>query len=176
MHARSMAQDATRSIRRAATTIAFAAATTIALTLAAAPATAGAAVSAKLHARASWAPELDRKIVPTRVERHGRQLATWYGPGLFGNRTACGQTLTKRTWGIAHRTLPCGTLLHLVHKGRSVNVRVIDRGPFSGATVDLTSRTKSYLRFASGHVKMTEVKRFRVLPRPNVRVTGTFRS
>lgn len=145
--------------------------------LAAGPATAAdAAVSAKLRARASWAPEIDRRILPTRVERHGRQLATWYGPGLFGNRTACGQTLTKETWGIAHRTLPCGTLLHLVHKGRAVNVRVVDRGPFSGATVDLTSRTKSYLRFQSGHVKMTEVKRFRVLPRPNLRVTGTFGS
>lgn len=175
MHARHEHRTGTRALRRVATTATIAVAALTAL--AAGPAVgADAAGTARTHAPASWAPELDRKIVPTRVERHGRQLATWYGPGLFGNRTACGQTLTKRTWGIAHRTLPCGTLLHLVHKGRSVNVRVIDRGPFSGATVDLTSRTKSYLRFVSGHVKMTEVKRFRVLPRPNVRVAGTFRS
>ena len=99
------------------------------------------------------------------------QLATWYGPGFFGNGTACGQTLTQDTWGIAHRTLPCGTLVTLSHKGRRVTVRVIDRGPYSGATVDLTSRTKSYLRFKSGRVRMTEVKRFRVLP---VKVTGAF--
>lgn len=122
----------------------------------------------------SWAPELNRKIVPIRAEAHGMQLATWYGPGFFGNGTACGSTLRKSSWGIAHRTLPCGTLVTLSHKGRKVTVRVIDRGPFSGATVDLTSRTKSYLRFQSGRVRMTEVKRFRLLPRPNRKVVGTF--
>lgn len=124
---------------------------------------------------ASWAPELNRKIVPTRSEGHGMQVATWYGPGFFGHGTACGGTLKKSTWGIAHRTLPCGTLVTLSHKGRKVTVRVIDRGPFSGATVDLTSRTKSYLRFVSGRVRMTEVKRFRMLPKSKgARVVGTF--
>jgi rare lipoprotein A (peptidoglycan hydrolase) len=122
----------------------------------------------------SWAPELNRKIVPIRAEGHGMQVATWYGPGFFGNGTACGQTLTKRSWGIAHRTLPCGTLVTLSHKGRKVTVRVIDRGPYSGATVDLTSRTKQYLKFKSGKVRMSEVKRFRMLPKPNRKVVGTF--
>jgi rare lipoprotein A (peptidoglycan hydrolase) len=116
--------------------------------------------------RASWAPDLARRIVPTRVERLGNQLATWYGPGLFGNGTACGQRLTPDTFGIAHRTLPCGTLVHLGYKGRRIAVRVIDRGPFSGATVDLTSRTKYFLRFTSGNVRMSIVKRFRRLPMP----------
>ena len=113
----------------------------------------------------SYAPHLDRKIVHTRAVAHGTQLATWYGPGLYGNRTACGSTLKPRTWGIAHRTLPCGTLVTLNHHGRKVSVRVIDRGPFSGATVDLTERTKRFLHFTSGTVRMTEVKRYRVLPR-----------
>ena len=131
------------------------------------------------HARrathVSWAPELNRKIVPTRSEGHGMQVATWYGPGFYGNGTACGSTLKEGSWGIAHRTLPCGTLVTLSHKGRKVTVRVIDRGPFSGATVDLTSRTKQYLRFASGRVRMTEVKKFRMLPKsPGTRVVGTF--
>lgn len=130
---------------------------------------------AKRATHASWAPELNRKIVPTRSEGHGMQLATWYGPGFFGHGTACGGTLKPSTWGIAHRTLPCGTLVTLSHKGRKVTVRVIDRGPFSGATVDLTSRTKSYLHFASGRVRMTEVKRFRMLPRSKgARVVGSF--
>ena len=34
---------------------------------------------------------------------------SWYGPGLYGNGTACGQRLTKGLVGVAHRTLPCGT-------------------------------------------------------------------
>ena len=135
---------------------------------------AAATAEARRATHVSWAPELNRKIVPTRATAHGMQLATWYGPGLFGNGTACGLTLTTRTWGIAHRTLPCGTLVTLSHKGRKVTVRVIDRGPFSGATVDLTSRTKSYLRFASGRVRMTQVQKFRVVPKPNRRVVGTF--
>lgn len=127
-------------------------------------------------AKASWAPDLDRKIIPTRVERMGPQLATWYGPGLFGNGMACGRRLTKRTFGIAHRTLPCGTLVHLSYRGRDITVRVVDRGPFSGAKIDLTSRTKYYLRFTSGKVKMTKVKRYRVVPKRPRAVVGTFAS
>lgn len=127
----------------------------------------GASVAEAAVARThvSYAPHLKRTIVHTRAEGHGLQLATWYGPGLYGNGLACGGRFSTRTWGIAHRTLPCGTLVTLAHRGRRVTVRVVDRGPFSGATVDLTSRTKAYLRFTSGHVRMTEVKRFRVLPR-----------
>jgi len=116
--------------------------------------------------RASWAPHLDRKIIPTRTDSLGRQVATWYGPGFFGHGTACGGRLTPQTWGIAHRTLPCGTLVTLSHQGRSVTVRVIDRGPYSGATVDLTSRTKEYLHFVDGSVRMTRVNRYRMLPKP----------
>ena len=117
-------------------------------------------------ARAPYAPHLDRKIVPTRTTSLGQQLATWYGPGLFGNGTACGQQLTPQTWGIAHRTLPCGTLVTLTHKGRTVAVRVIDRGPYSGATIDLTAKTKRFLRFTAGTVRMVKVHKFRMLPKP----------
>lgn len=150
-----MRAHAATTITRVATTIAV---------LGTMLATAGATHAAP-RSHVSWAPHIDRTIIPNRSTNHGLQLATWYGPGLFGNRTACGQTLRRDTWGIAHRTLPCGTLVTLHHHGRRVTVRVIDRGPFSGATVDLTSRTKSFLRFTSGKVRMLQVKRYRVLPR-----------
>ncbi|MGH2754791.1 MAG: septal ring lytic transglycosylase RlpA family protein [Actinomycetota bacterium] len=74
--------------------------------------------------------------------------ATWYGPGFYGNRTACGQTLTTGTLGVAHRTLPCGTSVSLLYRGRTVTVRVIDRGPYSSADWDLTRRTAERLRFS----------------------------
>ena len=45
------------------------------------------------------------------------QRATWYGPGFFGNETACGQTLTRRTVGVAHKTLPCGTKVVIRYGG-----------------------------------------------------------
>ena len=74
--------------------------------------------------------------------------ASWYGPGFYGNRTACGQTLGTSTMGVAHKTMPCGTKLTLRYKGREVNVKVIDRGPYSGdREFDLTSATKEKLGF-----------------------------
>lgn len=74
--------------------------------------------------------------------------ATWYGPGLYGNRTACGQTLQPQTIGVAHRDLPCGTAVKFVYHGRSVVTRVIDRGPYaSGIDWDLTNGARRILRF-----------------------------
>jgi rare lipoprotein A (peptidoglycan hydrolase) len=140
--------------------LAAAAVAAVIATAAIVPATADARRAA---ARPSWAPHIDKRIVPTRVERLGSQLATWYGPGFFGNRTACGNTLTRSAFGIAHRTMPCGTLVHVTYRGRAIAVRVIDRGPYSGAKVDLTSATKSYLRFTSGKVRIAKVKTFRLL-------------
>jgi rare lipoprotein A len=83
-----------------------------------------------------------------RVTVYRPSLATWFGPGFFGRRTACGQVLTKRTLGVAHRTLPCGTQVELYYKGRTVTVPVVDRGPFAdGKTWDLTKATADALGF-----------------------------
>ncbi len=71
--------------------------------------------------------------------------ASWYGPG---GTTACGQTLTAGTIGVAHKTLPCGTRLTLRYGNRQVRVRVIDRGPYvAGREFDLTYATKEKLGF-----------------------------
>jgi rare lipoprotein A len=83
-----------------------------------------------------------------RVTVYRPAAASWYGPGLYGNNLACGGTLTPSTMGVAHKTLPCGTKLRLRYHGRTVNVRVIDRGPFSGSReFDLTEATKNALHF-----------------------------
>jgi len=68
-------------------------------------------------------------------------LATWFGPGFYGQRTACGQTLTPAFVGVANRTLPCGTLVKVSYKGRRLTLPVIDRGPYghNGADWDLTT-------------------------------------
>jgi rare lipoprotein A len=77
-------------------------------------------------------------------------LASWYGPGLYGNRTACGQTLGYNTVGVAHRSLPCGTKVGILYRGRSITVPVIDRGPYGSAEWDLTRAAAARLKF-SGH-------------------------
>ena len=74
--------------------------------------------------------------------------ATWYGPGLYGNQTACGQVLRPNTVGVAHRSLPCGTAVKFAYRGREIVTRVIDRGPFSdGNAWDLTNGARRVLRF-----------------------------
>ena len=78
-------------------------------------------------------------------------LASWYGPGLYGRRTGCGGTLRHGKLGVAHKTLPCGTKVTLRHRGRTVRVPVMDRGPYVGAReYDLTAATARRLRFR-GH-------------------------
>jgi rare lipoprotein A (peptidoglycan hydrolase) len=73
-------------------------------------------------------------------------LATIYGPGFWGHSTACGQTLTRHTVGVANRTLPCGTPVALYYNGRTLVVPVIDRGPYAnGADWDLTAATAKKL-------------------------------
>jgi rare lipoprotein A len=79
-----------------------------------------------------------------------RSAASWYGPGFYGNRTACGRTLGRGTLGVAHKSLPCGTKVALRYRGRTVTVPVIDRGPYAGnREYDLTAETKERLRFGS---------------------------
>lgn len=73
------------------------------------------------------------------VNVYRKQKTTYYGPGFYGQRTACGQKLTRRTIGVAHRSLPCGTQVEFFHNGRKTVVPVIDRGPFvRGVYWDLT--------------------------------------
>jgi rare lipoprotein A len=74
--------------------------------------------------------------------------ASYYGPGLWGNGVACGGTLRPATMGVAHKTLPCGTMVKLRYQGRSVTVPVIDRGPYvAGRDYDLTEAVRDRLHF-----------------------------
>lgn len=68
-------------------------------------------------------------------------VSSWYGPASAKKpgQTACGVPLTTTTIGVAHKTLPCGTQVRFVYKGRTLDVPVIDRGPFiTGRSWDLT--------------------------------------
>ena len=93
---------------------------------------------------------------PSPIEEEGEHTfgdwryggASWYGPGLWGNSTACGQTLRPATLGVAHKKLPCGTTVKFVYHGRSVVTQVIDRGPYiQGRAWDLTKAASDALGF-----------------------------
>lgn len=88
----------------------------------------------------------------------GKSTATWYGPGFWNQQTACGKTLKRRTLGVAHRNLPCGTKVTLKYGHRYVTTRVIDRGPYTkGVRWDLTKRTAKKLH-------LTETDEIRAAP------------
>ena len=73
-----------------------------------------------------------------------------YGPGLYGNEMACGGKLTKSTFGVAHKSLPCGTKVAIAHGGRIVIAPVVDRGPFvKGVEYDLTAHAAEAVRMSS---------------------------
>ena len=74
----------------------------------------------------------------------GRQggLASWYGPGFYGRRTASGAVYTGAALTAAHRSLPFGTLVQVTNlaNGRTVVVVIDDRGPFvRGRVIDLSA-------------------------------------
>ena len=93
---------------------------------------------------------------PVTVTAYRTAQASWYGPGLYGNGMACGGTLTPSTVGVAHKSLPCGTQLTLRYHGNTVQVEVVDRGPYVGnREFDLTAATKQKLGFPSTGVVLS---------------------
>lgn len=80
---------------------------------------------------------------------------SWYGPGLYGRKTASGAVLTEGMMNVAHRSLPFGTRIQFEYKGRSCIAVVNDRGPFvGGRTFDLGPGTATTLGFGGvGTVK-----------------------
>ncbi len=109
-----------------------------------APALEAAVVVAPVAAVASRpVPVASAAVVAGPVQSDAVVLASWYGPGFYGNRTACGQLYTPEILGVAHLTLPCGTALTLTYGSRSLTVTVIDRGPYvAGRAIDLSNATR----------------------------------
>jgi hypothetical protein len=94
-------------------------------------------------------------------------IATWYGPGLYGRFTACGTRLARNTVGVAHRTLPCGTIVELHLDGTTLRVPVIDRGPYANnADWDLTKPAADALGHTKGVQTIGAVVVWRPPPRP----------
>jgi rare lipoprotein A (peptidoglycan hydrolase) len=104
--------------------------------------------AARRAARARAAAQ--RARVAAQIERRRRRrvtwnvapIVTWYGPGFYGNRTACGVRYGRYLRGTAHRRLPCGTLVRFLWRGLVTTVPVVDRGPYASRqhVFDLTAK------------------------------------
>jgi rare lipoprotein A len=80
--------------------------------------------------------------VKGRSKRESRGVASWYGPGFHGRRTANGERFNQNGLTAAHRSLPFGTKVKVtnVNNGRSVVVRINDLGPYAkGRVIDLSA-------------------------------------
>lgn len=77
-------------------------------------------------------------------------IASWYGGRFAGRLTASGERMDPQAMTTAHRSLPFGTRLRVTYEGRSVVVRVNDRGPASRRRVlDLTEGAAERLGYRS---------------------------
>lgn len=77
-------------------------------------------------------------------------LASWYGPGFHGKKTANGETFNKNELTAAHRTLQMPSLVRVTNldNGKSVIVRVNDRGPYKrGRVMDVSEKAADLLGF-----------------------------
>ncbi len=77
-------------------------------------------------------------------------IASWYGPNFHGKKTANGETFDANIVSAAHRTLPLPSLVRVTNldNGRSIRVRVNDRGPFAhGRIIDLSRQASQLLGF-----------------------------
>ncbi len=85
-------------------------------------------------------------VVPADPYQYG--IASWYGPGFHGRLAASGEVYDMYGMTAAHRTLPLGTEVRVVHQrtGNSIIVRINDRGPYVGGRIlDLSYKAKEAL-------------------------------
>ncbi len=69
----------------------------------------------------------------------GTLIASWYGEELRGQKTASGEPFNPDGYTAASKTLPLGTRLRVSNEGKSVDVRINDRGPYvAGRDLDLS--------------------------------------
>ena len=84
--------------------------------------------------------------------------ASWYGPGFHGKRTANGETFNTNALTAAHKTLPFGTQVRVKNErtGKSVVVRINDRGPYAhGRVIDLSKAAAEAVGILGiGHVTL----------------------
>jgi rare lipoprotein A len=88
-------------------------------------------------------------------------MASWYGAELAGHRTASGDRFNPDELTAAHRTLPLGSRVRVTYQGKSVVVRINDRGPFArGRVIDLSRAAAEQIglrRAGSGQVELARL-------------------
>ncbi len=103
---------------------------------------------ASLDAGPAGAQRIPEGFLSTGVFFEG--LASWYGPGFEGNRTASGEVFDPSRYTAASRELPFGTWLFVTHEGKAIVVVVNDRGPYVGGRILDLSRAAAHVLGLAG--------------------------
>lgn len=88
-------------------------------------------------------------------------LASWYGAKHHGRRTASGEIFDQKKFTAAHRTLPWGSIVKVTNldNGKSVEVRINDRGPFTkGRIIDLSRAAAMALGMVKSGVSLVRME------------------
>lgn len=88
-------------------------------------------------------------------------IASWYGPGFHGKSTANGERFNEDDLTAAHRTLPMPSMVRVTNlkNGRSLKLKVNDRGPFArGRIIDVSRRAAELLDFHGQGTAMVRVE------------------
>jgi rare lipoprotein A len=93
-------------------------------------------------------------------QRCSTGIASWYGSELQGRRTASGERFNRRELTAAHPSLPFQTKLRVTNprNGRSVTVRINDRGPGHGRAIDLSEEAARQLGIHSTGFARVEMR------------------
>jgi rare lipoprotein A len=112
----------------------------------------------------------DREITSHEIARHKesrrascyqRGIASYYGRGFQNKKTASGERFNLHSMTAAHKTLPFGTkvIVKNIHNGKTVKVRINDRGPFvKGRIIDLTRAAFSQIASLDDGLAKVEIR------------------
>lgn len=121
---------------------------------------AGLLLALLVHGCRSAPPSIDRfRGYPVGYTERG--VASWYGPGFHGNKTANGERYDMYKLTAAHRTLPLGSVatVRSMTSGRKVTVRINDRGPFAkGRILDLSRAAAEALAMTGNGTDQIEMQ------------------
>lgn len=105
-------------------------------------------------------PELP--VAAATGDRLGEGVASYYGRGFAGKATASGEAFDPAKMTAAHRTLPLGSIVKVSHGGKSVVVRINDRGPSHGnRVIDLSEGAARAIGIKAAGTGLVSLERMR---------------
>lgn len=115
----------------------------------------------RVAARSRPIPQETRNYISPKPTFKQVGVASWYGPGFHGEKTANGEIFNQHKLTAAHRSLPLGTKVRVTNfeNGKSVEVKINDRGPYArGRVIDLSRAAAKRLGMEKDGVSIVKIE------------------